>query len=445
MSQLTPFQSAVQVSGSGFDAKLNQLVGIGQAIKASQTARQQMQEQLRQQKELIQFRADTQLESQIDYYDRVTRPANEAEARAKAEQQREKARMQSLDAARERKNELIDEFNNDFGALREYNIFTPRFEIQQDEETGMYQTTVLAPTQDGNVTQLDYQSYRSMAERMNDQAKWFEDVREGLQKGWFPETYPEGQKQQTIGQEGRVVERMTRSEAETVLETARKNPELALSMRERFVEPAPFEAEDMEGSGSGGARKDTRGATSFIASVNEFANENGVVEFNYVPEPSIGKGRWWGEAPERRSTTVNFNGLQSVGQIRQTLSDTAQEVFELDLQQISRLDDQTRQQILAGDDEGLKGDEKDIARRVKTLREEGAEKEIDKLFILYYGLPSAINVWRERFGDIKIATMPDNELIPNFTSPSSEADFFRTPDVDVTANAFGLRQQFSTQ
>lgn len=439
-SPVESFSRNISSSGSGFDAKLQALVGIGQAVKQSQVAKQRMQDQFQQQKDLIQFRSDTQLNKQLEYYDRVTRPQQEAQAKQQALQNQSATINESREAAMERKNEMLDEFYDNFDKVNEYGLYKPYFRVQQDKETGLYEPKIFVNDGEGGVQEVDEQQYRYNVETLQNEAEWFSKLEEGLEKGWFPEELPEGEGTRTVA--GQTVERLTRQSASDIVRTARRNPEMAarfIADKSRYEIPSPMESEMEEGEGGLQGRNESGIFNSAIpyTNINEITDQNGFVEFNFVDQPT-GWNAWnpFAGEGEVQNKQINLGQGQTISGATQQVQEIANDMYGIDLSKVNQIaDENVRSQILRGNTEGLSGDEEDLADKIADLKsDEQNSKYLDRLFKIYFGLPQIEKEWRQRFSPPSLAGKDRRELYLNFGRNQGFSDIFVPASDDVTAN-----------
>src|SRR5690625_4105426 len=143
------FSEAIERSGSGYNAKLSALVGVGAAIKEGQLLKQQMQfqilqqdRQFEQQRDLIQLRADTQFDLQKRVHDEITGPTKE-------QQVQQKAIFDSQKSATDRVRKLRED-NKQYKNLNELGLFSVIISLDQDVDTGLYKSEVIYQQSDGS-------------------------------------------------------------------------------------------------------------------------------------------------------------------------------------------------------------------------------------------------------------------------------------------------------
>src|SRR5690625_639544 len=407
------FSEAIERSGSGYNAKLSALVGVGAAIKEGQLLKQQMQfqilqqdRQFEQQRDLIQLRADTQFDLQKRVHDEITGPTKEQQAQ-------QKVIFYSQKSATDRVRKLRED-NKQYKNLNEFGLFPVMFSVEPDVDTGLYKPVVRYQQPDGSVVELDEETYIREAESLNVAADYFRRLETGLAQGWFPEEIPDEEKVRELG-DGRVVQRIDRRTANEILTAARNDRGAALMLlrdRTRFEEPHRYLGED---SGDDVSVDRSKNLATYFARVIGYMDDNGNVTFEFIEEPSRWQ-KWRGKIPERLRSTINLaSGTRSVAEIQTDLQAISMDVFDIDLAALSRYKPDIRGQIIIGDTSGLSGDEKKIAERIKTLRSDLiSEAEMDKLFNTYFNLESAVTEWRQEQTSFEWAQTPDHALIPNF-------------------------------
>lgn len=131
-------QRAFEISRSGFEQKLDSVLSSFQSLKKSQLRRQEAVRKLQRQKDLAEFESQLQLEKETQMLQRRTEAKQQVEQIEQAgETQRQ--RMETYVEARDKSDELQEQFVDKWGDLINMNIIrNVGFEAFPDETTGTF-------------------------------------------------------------------------------------------------------------------------------------------------------------------------------------------------------------------------------------------------------------------------------------------------------------------
>lgn len=423
------FAQSLQIAGSGFDQKLQGLMSVGQAIAQGQMMKHQMAQQMQQQKDLIDYRADTQFEYQQRLQTEIQGPAEEARALA----QRQQAFIESIPKAKAKANEWAENHSDNYDKLNNYYLFDVTFNhsITPDETTGLVTPTVYLKNNDGDYTAIGYSEYLQEADRRLEFANWIEQLEQDRQEGLLRDNLTEEEK----FIDGKEV--LTAQNVEDMVTSMRADPtgktseELYLSFREgRFALRNPATPEDPSSR--------SRGDSAFlnvVAGINTLTGGKGVLDLSNVET----EGRLLWKEDVKSTSTIDFTSTTTpLPELLTQLNETATKFFGLDL---STIPAEERQAILRGMPREVSSDYREIAEEIEKIREEPTRKDtFDTISQLYFNIESGYQEWVKQHGNIETA-VTDKNLIRLNIRPTGLKNLF----IPIEMNSGELQAQQTAQ
>lgn len=406
------FARSIQLSSSGFDSKLQGLMSIGNAIAQGQMMKHQMSQQMQAQKELIDYRADTEFEKQQKIQTEILGPAQQAQLQA----DQQKAFVKSINDAKETAQTWAKNHSQNYSKLNDYNLFSVAFDHSRtaDPNTGLVTPSVYVKGEDENYVPVGYSDYLQEADRRLAFANYLDKTEQDLRENKIPNILPEGE--QFV--DGREV--MTADKAEDMVSSIRSDPsgQTAETMYRAWREGNFAITRQPQSQGSTSGPPST--SVTMLSTLRTMAGEDGVINFSNYKDAG-----WfsWGD-PEKVTATVNFNGQQSVPEIVEQLNLGARQLFDIDLSSIPAGE---RQAVLAGMPREVEDKEaKKIADKIKDLREDEVRgEEFDKIASLYYNIPAAYSEWKEKNYNFPVATLGDNKVTINLQGATNVSNIFK--------------------
>lgn len=168
-------------TGSAFDEKLNRVVGVFNAVRASETQRHQMLQKVEQQKELIQFQSDVQFDQRMRIHEEIERPQIDTQQQIQERQQLLKNIEDSYNKTEQELKSLQQNKANE-DTVNRFNLLDGvRFTGVQDPETGVWRTAILEGEQE--ISFGNYQDKLSDSRFLATKLEEIEAIGEDLQEG----------------------------------------------------------------------------------------------------------------------------------------------------------------------------------------------------------------------------------------------------------------------
>lgn len=379
---------ALGTSGSGFDSVLGQVMQTTQNMQKSLMMKQQAAMKLDQQKQLVDYRTNAQLEANKELYGLKQQRTQAETARQTQEELYEKLN-EEIDNA----DNAFKEFNREFGKVSYYGLMNPTFKAGFNQEQGRFTTQTYL-----NGKAVGTAEYEQRLNNASQTAQKIDDALDALAKGELATQAPEGAGDGIY---------LTANNVESYVEQLRDNPELA----DRFVNDSDkiriarvtedIEAEG-EGDGSRGGGSGKSPLAEHIYQLNNMFGFDPVKSYNAVGDLS-----WMPTGTTEGKVTIDLN--QGVGKTKEKIQEFFNQ-FGVDISTLP-VGSETWDKVKNGDRSGLGGELDDYSKRIKWLRENDdvSRSNVDELFMLYEWMDQVPRIYAREEGQDPTAKLPPPE------------------------------------
>lgn len=377
---------AYQQTGSAYDQKAAQYANFFQSIKNTEVAKQQMQEEMDRQMELVEFKSDVQLDRQKEYFQEVTKPQQQQEAARQQLQQQMEQVQEQFKNAQESVRDLQDqqaEKNN----LSKYNLGMFRYRVEPQLEgeqlVGAQPSIYFQPSEEANPQQVDYGTYRNELEQLDDFGRFLSTL-EDAELGESGVEEKGGVEHEYVG----------RGQKDQYIQQVKTNPEFRWQEYQKFKQGRlhPAEKQSADKSASSGKAPASK-AYSTIGSLREALGGGTSKEFRFSQDVS------WLPFAGETAGAKEIDFTSSVRGVKKQINDFFTQIVlpkgsSFDLGKLTR---KQRNAIIAGDTSGefLDTVPDDMYNTVEDLASlTGTQKQTVEELVKYY------NVYDELWSEV---------------------------------------------
>jgi hypothetical protein len=420
------FAQSIAISGSGFDQKLQGLMSVGQAIAQGQMMKTQMAQQLDQQKQLIDYRTDAQVRGQM-----------EIQAAQQPERQRQ-AFLEAYKDAEDQVKSLVDDYSKRYIDVTTNGLGNARFFVDVNQATGMPEAKIYMPHLDQEV---DYQTYIETMDSNLGMAKLYQDLRDGVTQGWFPQTSDSVTGEIVEGQRVQATDEIARGVLSNIESTT--DPITRRAYLEDWVERYQYPSKLGVVTDEATLPTPSRDTTAVHAArIVNMMSPDGRVTVRHVPEK---KGLFGRKTSDESVRTIDVKNLDVQG-IYSEVETISEELYGFNIKDIGSDGPEVMQAVLAGEAGAVpRGKFRDLAKKMEDLKDDEIAKEnFLKLYSFYYELQGIENNWREYYGTQAVGFEGTPRTDQMMFNPNAQNPVQRfLPIGDATNRIFDTRIQLS--
>ena len=407
-------QRAYDVSNSGFEQKINSVVGVFQNQQKTALAKQQMRQQMEMRKELAQYQSDLQFDRRKRIYEEIQKPQEELDRRL-AEQQKlvdshTTAQKQTNDLRREHINET---FHREYGLLSNYN-FTPEI----DPQTGIYTTQIYRINPDASEENrfelIDRETYDRQVEKARNVSSKLNE--------WQSKVDRLAEGEEFINEEvGDRTIQVTKDSLPEIIRDAQNDPQffdyLDQAIKQQKIAPV-YAEETIEGRGEGMVGF-TQQLANILGPTNTLNFRKDNRELNYELNPNM-------TARTVREDVANF--------IREDLGIDIDQLNDEQIRFAMQGQDASRGELF--EERSHRRIANEIAQQVRDNRD-----NMNGLMMLYLDLPNQYLKWADEFAPSGESLRMNQVRLNLNVTPDNVRNMFVKPTNDWQGSHQKLDQQ----